>query len=117
MSSFLGPGQVASVLALNERAFATAIALDGRLITFDRNGVAIPAQLVVVTWANREPRDTTSGGTNVQSFAGTIEKWATLDARLGDRFMIDDAIAEVSTPVRLIDGVATVDFKLVTGRA
>lgn len=120
MASFLSPGQSAMILALNERAFATALALQSppRLITFDRNGVPVtPAQEVLIVWAGRQPRGSTSEAIDVQQYDGVVQKWATLNAQPEDRFVIEGRVAEIVEPVRVIDGIAQAGFRWTAGRS
>lgn len=102
---------------LRARGFATRrqVADPPRSIAFDRNGVVVPAQDVVVVWANIQPRSDSVDTVNVISNVGELQRWQTLDARVGDLFTLDNQTGEITDPVRVVDGVARAGFKLTGG--
>ncbi len=102
---------------LRARGFATRlqVADPPRSIAFDRNGTVVPAQEVVVVWANLQPRGDGVDTVNVISTSGELQRWQTLDAQLGDLFTLDGQTGEITDPVRVVDGVARAGFRLTGG--
>lgn len=102
---------------LRARGFATRlqVADPPRSIAFDRNGVVVPAQEVVVVWANIQPRSDSVDTVNVISTSGELQRWQTLDAQTGDLFTLDGQTGEITDPVRVVDGVARAGFRLTGG--
>lgn len=85
MDAFLTEAEVAEINAIREQAFNTRMLLQNprRTIVLDRNGAAVPAQEVVIEWANLQPERAGMGPTGVQGHVGMMQRWGSLDALPG----------------------------------
>ena len=102
---------------IRKRAFLTKIQLQDppRSIALDRGGTVVPAQEVLIVWANRAPTAEGSDTTDVLALEGELQAWQALDAEMGDLFMIDGRLAEIVAPVVVEKGVARAGFAVTTG--
>ncbi|MGI8404975.1 MAG: hypothetical protein ACR2OE_09480 [Thermomicrobiales bacterium] len=102
---------------LRARGFAQRlqVADPPRFIAFDRDGVVVAAQDVVVVWANLQPQGDSVDTVDVVSTSGELQRWQTLDVQVGDLFTLDDQTGEITQPVRVVNGVARAGFKLTGG--
>lgn len=103
---------------LRARGFATRlqVADPPRFIAFDRDGVVVAAQEVVVVWANLQPQGDGVDTVDVISTSGELQRWQSLDVEVGDMFTFDDQMGEVTQSVRVVNGVARAGFRLTGGK-
>jgi hypothetical protein len=116
---FLSASTVARIKTkLRPRGFQTRLDLSDPhvVIVIDRDGVARPPQEVIVKWAQVQPVRGFTPATDTALYEGTIRRWESLDAQLGDRFMLHGQVAEVTQPVRVVNGVAMATFTWTTGQ-
>lgn len=104
---------------LNARGLETDLGISGQSIAFDRNGTVIGPVLVVVRWANQQPRGEGSATVNTIGLDGDlIGRPAEIGVvRAGDLFMLQGATCEVTTPVILADGEGKAGFRFTSGGA
>lgn len=117
-SGYLRPATANRIkTTIRKRAFLTRLQLADppRSIALDRNGLVVPAQEVHLVWANRTPTGEGSDTTDVLGIEGELQRWQVLDAEVGDRFMIDGRLAEITSPVVVEKGVARAGFRVTTG--
>lgn len=123
-TSFLTPADVAEIHRTEADGFATAVALDPFVLTLYRFNKATgqyearPAQTVVMTYANRTPREGVSETAETTAQEGTFEKDVPFDVALGDRFSLATGQDGVITQVPPSAGITqTADFLVDEGRA
>jgi hypothetical protein len=108
-ASFLSPVQVASIEVVVARAFATRLALaDGgvslvlaRWSVAQNDWIALPAQQVLVTWAEAAQQQATEAATAV-NVDGWLEKPVPFDVEIGDLFALGDVGSEMRAHVTLV---------------
>jgi hypothetical protein len=123
-TSFLSPADVAEIHRTEADGYATAVALDPFVLTLYRFNKATgqyearPMQTVVMTYANRTPREGVSETAETTAQEGTFEKDVPFDVALGDRFSLATGQDGVITKVPPSAGITqTVDFLIDEGRA
>lgn len=101
---------------LRARGLETRLGIDGRMVTFARNGAPVGTVEVVVDWAQRVPDVASGGTTNVVSTEGELSgRVGELTARAGDRFVLDGNEAEITVGAIADRGVAVAAFRITTG--
>lgn len=123
-TSFLSPGDIATVHQAEADGYATAVALYPFVLTLYRFNTgtgqyeARPAQTVTMDFANTQPRDGVSETAETTNVEGEFEKDLPFDVALGDRFSLasgqDGEITRVPPP----DGpTQTAHFTVDEGRS
>lgn len=125
-TSFLGAGEIPEIQQLIRDSLATALALSSHTIRIRRwdeaveDTVELPTEYTVaIEWGNTQAQERRDVSTESSLQEGTVEGFAPLPLRVGDRFQLPGgSIAVVSPPEpREEFGIVTANWTVAGGTA
>lgn len=122
-TAYLSPSEASAINAERRNALATFIALQegaGSLVLYRPNAStggydALPAQTVLIAYANRAQRDASSGAAQAGYVEGTFRKETPFDVKVGDTFAFGAQAGTITGVPLAIGGIQDASWRIDEG--
>lgn len=118
----LSPATATRLRDLARRGFATKLLVGetvdlvlSRDLSQSGNAVALSAQTVLLTYADRQPMRPGEGGPYAAAYDGEFAAFAPFDVAVGDRFTLNGVFGRIAAPIRERNGIVAARFVLEVG--